>query len=192
MNITNWDQAYQENFTPWDKGQPSPPLVEWLARNKLEGRVLVPGCGVGHDVAHLVALGIDAYGLDIAPTAVARAKERYPQLAERLMLADLFECRGEFDAIVEHTCLCALPPEWRQRYRDAVAKLLKPGALLIGTWFVNPEMDPGESGPPFGISPEELTALFAEQFEVVESYTPEAAYPGREGRELLRVLRLSV
>jgi hypothetical protein len=27
---------------------------------------------------------------------------------------------------------------------------------------------------------------------VVESYTPEAAYPGREGRELLRVLRLSV
>jgi hypothetical protein len=75
---------------------------------------------------------------------------------------------------------------------DAVAKLLKPGALLIGAWFVNPEMDPGESGPPFGISPEELDALFAEQFEVVESYTPEAAYPGREGRELLRVLRLSV
>jgi SAM-dependent methyltransferase len=191
MNITNWDQAYQENFTPWDKGQPSPPLVEWLTRNKVSGRVLVPGCGVGHDVAHLVSLGIDAHGLDIAPTAVARAKEHYPQLVERFVLADLFEHRGEFDAIIEHTCLCALPPEWRGKYRDAVAKLLKPGGLLIGTWFVNPEMDPGESGPPFGISPEELAALFADQFEVVESYTPEAAYPGREGRELLRVLRLT-
>jgi len=56
---------------------------------------------------------------------------------------------------------------------------------------VNPEMDPGETGPPFGILPEELAALFAEKFEAVESYTPAAAYPGREGRELLRVLRLT-
>jgi SAM-dependent methyltransferase len=78
MNITNWDQAYQENFTPWDKGEASPPLVEWLARNKVSGRVLVPGCGVGHDVAHLVSLGIDAHGLDIAPTAIERAKGTLP------------------------------------------------------------------------------------------------------------------
>lgn len=190
MNITNWDQAYQENFTPWDKGMPSPPLVEWFARNKITGRVLVPGCGVGHDVAHLVSLGIDATGLDIAPTAIERAKERYPQLAERFVLGDLFELRDSFDAIVEHTCLCALPPEWRVRYRDAVASLLKPGGLLIGIWFVNPEMDPGETGPPHGISPEELTTLFVPRFDIIESHTPQAAYPGREGRELLRVMKL--
>jgi SAM-dependent methyltransferase len=190
VNITNWDQAYQENFTPWDKGQPSPPLTEWFARNKISGRVLVPGCGVGHDVAHLVSLGIDAIGLDIAPTAVARAKERHPQIVERFVCADLFEFSGPFDAIVEHTCLCALPPEWRVRYRDAAVKLLKPGGLLIGIWFVNPEMDPGESGPPFGISSDELSALFAPNFDMIESYTPETAYPGREGRELLRVMQL--
>lgn len=190
MNITNWDQAYQENFTPWDKGQPSPPLVDWFSRNKISGRVLVPGCGVGHDVAHLVSLGIDAIGLDIAPTAIERAKARYPQMAERFVLGDLFELKGQFDAVVEHTCLCALPPEWRVRYRDAVASLLKPGGLLIGIWFVNPEMDPGETGPPFGIAPEELGALFASRFDIVESHTPKTAYPGREGRELLRVMKL--
>ncbi|MDZ4402952.1 methyltransferase domain-containing protein [Prosthecobacter sp.] len=191
MNITNWDQAYQENFTPWDKGLPSPPLVEWLVRNKLTGRVLVPGCGVGHDVAHLVSLGIDAHGLDIAPTAIAQAKERYPQMAERFVCGDLFEFSGQFDAIVEHTCLCALPPEWRGRYRDAAVSLLKPGGRLIGVFFINPEMDPGETGPPFGISLDELTALFAQRFEIIESHVPETAYPGREGRECLRVLRLT-
>jgi SAM-dependent methyltransferase len=198
MNITDWDQAYQENFTPWDKGlpgtraRPSPPLVEWFAKNKLSGRVLVPGCGVGHDVAHLVSLGIDAIGLDIAPTAIARAKQCYPQLADRFVLGDLFELSGPFDAIVEHTCLCALPPEWRTRYRDAVASLLKPGGLFLGVFFINPEMDPGETGPPFGISMDELTALFADRFEVIETYVPTAAYPGREGRECVRVLRLTV
>lgn len=189
MNVTNWDQAYQESFTPWDKGMPSPPLVEWLARNKLTGRVLVPGCGVGHDVAHLISLGIDAHGLDIAPTAVARAKAAYPQHAERFVCGDLFEYRGEFDAVVEHTCLCALPPEWRTRYRDAVVSLLKPGGLLVGVFYLNPEMDPGETGPPFGIAMDELTTLFADSFEEVESYVPAAAYPGREGRECVRVLR---
>jgi SAM-dependent methyltransferase len=191
VNVTNWDQAYQENFTPWDKGQPAPPLVAWLASNKLSGRVLVPGCGVGHDVAYLVSLGIDAYGLDIAPTAVARAKERYPHLAERFVCADLFTFHGQYDAIVEHTCLCALPPEWRKQYRDAVASLLKPGGRLVGVFFINPEMDPGETGPPFGIAIDELTALFADSFQVLESHVPAAAYPGREGRECLRVLQLT-
>jgi len=190
VNITDWNQAYQENFTPWDKGLPAPPLVEWLASHTLSGRVLAPGCGLGHDVAYLVSLGIDAYGLDIAPAAVSRAKKHYPQLAERFVCADLFEFRGQYDAIVEHTCLCALPPEWRTKYRDAVASLLKPGGLLVAVFFINPEMDPGETGPPFGISPDELTALFAERFQVVESHVPAAAYPGREGREFLRVQRL--
>jgi SAM-dependent methyltransferase len=191
VNVTNWNQAYQENFTPWDKGLPSPPLVEWLASNTLSGQVLVPGCGVGHDVAHLVSLGIDAYGLDIAPAAVARAKEHYPQLAERFVCADLFEFRGQYDAIVEHTCLCALPPEWRTKYRDAVASLLKPDGLLVGVFYINPEMDPGETGPPFGISMDELTSLFAERFQVKESHAPTVAYPGRAGRECLRVLELT-
>jgi len=189
VTITDWDQAYQENFTPWDKGAPSPPLVEWIARNKLSGPMLVPGCGVGHDVAHLNSHGIDATGLDLSPTAIARAKACYPQHAEKFVEADLFEYKGQFDAVVEHTCLCALPPEWRVKYRDAVVRLLKPEGLLIGIWFVNPDMDPGESGPPFGILPGELDALFTSHFEVLESLTPTAAYPGREGRELLRVLR---
>jgi SAM-dependent methyltransferase len=187
VNITNWDQAYQENFTPWDKGQPSPALVEFFERHELTGRVLVPGCGVGHDVAFLVLRGIDAHGLDIAPTAIERAKARYPELAERFVLGDLFELKGEFDAVVEHTCLCALPPEWREKYREAVASLLKPGGKLIGVFFINPEMDPGESGPPFGISEAELKALMAPRFELIESYVPEAAYTGREGREMVGV-----
>lgn len=187
MNITNWDQAYQDNFTPWDRGEPSPALVDFFERHEITGRVLVPGCGVGHDVAYLVSRGLDAVGLDIAPTAIERAKARYPELAERFVLGDLFELKDPFDAVVEHTCLCALPPEWREKYREAVAGLLKPGGRLIGVFFINPEMDEGETGPPFGISEADLKALMAPRFELVESYVPASAYPGREGREMIGV-----
>ena len=46
-----WDELYQAKETPWEKGAPAPPLLEWLRmRGPLEGEVLVPGCGHGHDV----------------------------------------------------------------------------------------------------------------------------------------------
>jgi len=38
---------------------------------------------------------------------------------------------------------------------------------------------------------DELTALFAERFQVLESQVPGTAYPGREGRECLCVMRLT-
>lgn len=107
------------------------------------------------------------------------------------MLGDLFELKDQFDAVVEHTCLCALPPEWREKYREAVVGLLKPGGRLIGVFFINPEMDEGETGPPFGISEAELKALLAPRFEFVESYVPHTAYPGRQGREMVGVFKLT-
>ncbi len=36
---------------------------------------------------------------------------------------------------------------------------------------------------------EALTALFAEGYEILEDYVPDVAFPGREGRERVRVLR---
>lgn len=193
-SMTNWEQCYLDGQTPWDKGTGSPPLAEWVRGSRPAGRALVPGCGAGHDVAMLVQEGVDAVGLDIAPSAVERARAAYPALASRFVLGDLFatpqDWRGSFDLVAEHTCLCALPPSLRIEYEKAVHELLRPGGLLAGIWFIHPEMDPGESGPPFGISVEELGELFpAKRWEVVEDRVPESGYEGRVGRERLRVLR---
>ena len=46
--------------------------------------------------------------------------------------AGLFaELAGKFDAVVEHTCLCALNPVDRKAYVQSVRKLLKPGVFGI-------------------------------------------------------------
>lgn len=192
--MTDWESCYLEGATPWDKGIASPPLTEWVTKNSPTGRALVPGCGIGHDVAMLAAKGVNAHGLDLAPTAIRRAQVAYPALQQRFHLGDLLkwhetEASG-YDLIFEHTCLCALPPAMRTSYADAVLKLLKPGGKLVGIWFINPEMDPGEEGPPFGISTRELDILFpAACWQVEEDYIPGIAYEGRLGREQLRVMR---
>lgn len=189
----NWDEAYQKGEIYWDKGTPSLPLRQYLERHPTKGRALVPGCGHGHEVALAVELGLDAVGLDIAPTAITEARALYPQLAERLVVADLFnpppEMRGAFDVVLEHTCMSGLPPPLRANYRRGIDLTLRPGGLLIGVWFINPDLDPGHAGPPFPFSVPDLTALFTDGYEIVDDCVPNVAFPGREGRERLRVLR---
>ena len=193
MRPMDWDEMYQKGDIPWDKRSPSPAMQQYLERHAISGRALVPGCGRGHEVALAVGHGLDAIGLDIAPTAVAAARAMYPHLSERFVTGDLFrppaDMLGAFDLVLEHTCMSALAPAMRAGYRRGVDLVLRPGGLLIGVWFINPALDPGEEGPPFPLSVAALTALFSEDYEIVGDYVPDVAFGGREGRERVRVLR---
>jgi hypothetical protein len=193
MTLINWDEKYQRGEVFWDKGAPAPAMKQYLERHPVRGRALVPGCGRGHEVALAVEQGLDATGLDIAPTAVAEARAQYPQLADRFVTGSLFEpppeMRGAYDVVLEHTCMSALPPALRANYRHGIDLTLRRGGLLIGVRFINPDLDPGNEGPPFPFSVADLTALFADGYEIVDDYVPEVAFAGRDGRERVRVLR---
>ena len=197
----DWDALYLDNHTPWDKGAPAPPLLEWLGANaaRIGGEVLVPGCGLGHDVRALSTLdGIDSVvGLDISPTALELARAHSAASKARYCLGDLFdlaaEHRDRYDWIWEHTCFCAINPERRRDYADAAYSALRPGGNLLGVFYLDPydeEHRPG-GGPPHGCSLEELSDLFETggRFRIEESQVPASAYPGREGRERLIRLR---
>ena len=189
----NWEEIYQKGEVFWNKGEASPPMKQYLERHPVRGRALVPGCGHGHEVALAVEHGLDAIGLDIAPTGVAEARALYPKLADRFVVGDLFnppaELRGAFDVVLEHTCLSGLHPSLRADYRRGIDLTLKRGGLLIGVWFIEPDLDPGDEGPPFPFSVPDLTALFAQDYEVVEDYVPDVSFPTRVKQERIRVLR---
>lgn len=196
----SWDDLYREGHTPWDKGEASPPLAEWLGTHPgaMRGRILVPGCGTGHDV-RLIAAEAEAtapVGLDLSPRAIARAAT-FPRAAgESYLVGDLFtlpaEHREVYDWIWEHTCFCAIDPDRRKEYADAVHAALKPDGRLLGVFYLDPYDDdhPPGGGPPHGCSHQELESLFIQSglFTLEESYVPNLAYSGREGLE--RVLHL--
>ena len=97
------------------------------------------------------------------------------------MPADL---RGGFDLVWEHTCLCALDPAARSEYIAGVRSALKPEGTVAGVFYMDPDLDPGETGPPFGITVVELVRLWESGgFKVLEHWVPDVAYKGREGRE---------
>lgn len=51
MARIDWDEKYQKGEAFWDKGAPAPAMKQYLARQTVRGRALVPGCGRGHEEA---------------------------------------------------------------------------------------------------------------------------------------------
>jgi thiopurine S-methyltransferase len=162
-----WDQRYREGRDGWELGAPAPPLAAFLRddprRPRPPGRVLVPGCGRGHEAALLAELGFAALGLDLSGEALREARRRHgpdrPEL--RWHQADLLDpealraaglADGSLQGVVEHTCFCALEPSRRPDYLRAVTQLLAPGSWLLGLFWCHDQ--PG--GPPFGSHPGEL------------------------------------
>jgi len=196
--MTDWEARYQAADMPWEKGTAAPPLLELLAKSNpgIWGNeaVLVPGCGLGHDVRALASGGRLVLGLDLSPTAIALAQAQPAVGREIYQLGNFLDAAWHSDmkvsSIWEHTCFCAIDPGQRPAYAAAAARILPQGAILAGVFFLNP-FDPGEdrSGPPFGATLAEIVNLFSPWFEQVDGWVPQQAYPGREDREWIGIFR---
>jgi SAM-dependent methyltransferase len=182
----DWEQRWREGDAPWDHGEASPPLVEFLDnRAPPRGEVLVPGCGSGHDVRALAGRGFSVTGLDISPSAIDVARQ-FPASGDvSYLVGDWLQVpaqlRGRFDWVVEHTCFCAIDPQRRSDYVESLCAVLKRGGSFLAIFYMQPEAD---SGPPYPVSREELDRLFSENFKLIEAWEPEVGYQSRLGREL--------
>ena len=189
----DWEARYREGDTPWDEGKASPALAEFLSRHPIQGEVLVPGSGTGHDVRALASQGATATGLDLSVTAISLARSFPLTGNERYEEGDLFQLHrswhGRFDWVVEHTCFCAIPPRLRSDYVKSISSALKPGGFYLGIFYMNP---PAAEGPPHGVSRDEISALFDSSLDLLEEWTPQENFKGREGRELCQLRRLGL
>jgi SAM-dependent methyltransferase len=190
-----WQRRYEENDAPWDKGVPAPALTAYLREQPIAGRILVPGCGRGHEVRALAAQANAAVvGLDLAETAISQAKALVSTstvpVAASFIVGDFFRLppgwANSFDWLVEHTCFCAIDPRQRRDYVVAAAGALRNEGKIFGIFYLDPEVD---AGPPFAVSREELSTLFDSQFTLLEEWAPREAFPGREGREWVRIMQ---
>lgn len=97
-----WNGIYVGPEQPWDLGEVTPVLPSVLPQLKLsKSRVLVLGCGSGHDAAYLARQGHSVTAVDFSEEALQRARGLYGSV-EGLQ----FVARDAF----------ALPEEWTGRF----------------------------------------------------------------------------
>src|SRR5580692_5733708 len=119
---TDWEARYQSGDIPWEKGEASPGLVDFLATHPQlpRGRVLVPGCGTGHDVRAWAKAGFSVTGCDLAPSAILLGRERTAAagLTAEFIQGDFLRDPPPhlFDWVFEHTLYCAIDPHDRPAY----------------------------------------------------------------------------
>jgi len=121
---------------PWADLVANPCLVGWLQKNTAPGkRAIVVGCGLGDDVDFLARAGFSVTGFDIAQTAIAMSRKRFPAIADRFQVADLFALppgwQQGFDLVFECNTIQALTGELRLRALNAIAALVAPGGVVL-------------------------------------------------------------
>ena len=212
MSRDYWESRYQTGDMRWEKGGPSPGLVDFLAAHpELRGgdalvaaapgsgqkmgasatmvslptpTVCVPGCGTGHDVREFARAGFDASGFDIAPSAIrlSQAKTMAAGLKARFQLADFLH--DEPPQKFDWLFEHTLFCAIQPQERDDYVRAVLKWLKPDGQYLAVNYLIPDEDGPPFGTTRDELWRRFSPEFGLAGELVPRS-YPNRTGQELL-------
>jgi SAM-dependent methyltransferase len=171
-----WEPSYKAD-TPalWDIGRPQPVFVRLADEGRLTGRLLDAGCGTGENALLAASRGADVTGIDIAPTAVARARAKASErgLPVRFEVADVFDLGHlslTVDTVIDSGLFHIFRDDDRTLYVASLATVLRPaGACYL---MCLSDRQPGTWGPR-RIRAEELRAAFSDGW-TVESITADS------------------
>ena len=170
---TSWDAAYTaEAPPPRDIGRPQPAMVRLAEAGLLAGRVLDVGCGTGEHALLAASHGAEAVGVDLSPTAIARARAKATQrgLDVRFEVGDALDLGHlglDYDVIVDSGVYHVFSDEDRPRYVASLGAVLRSGGTVYLMCFS--DRQPGDFGPR-RVRQDELRASFSDGW-TIESIT---------------------
>jgi SAM-dependent methyltransferase len=160
--IGAFEEMYQNCEDPWHQDELSPyanELVLWeIAKGKYK-TILDVGCGLGK-FTHQIwqATKANVIGVDVSPTAIQKAKARYPNVDYRVAdVCSLNFQQESFDLIVASELLWYILPRLQQFFDGVLSVLRQDGEFIIIQQFYLP----GEQkyGCEIMQSPEDLIRL---------------------------------
>jgi thiopurine S-methyltransferase len=185
MEPAFWHARWQENRIGFHLPEANPLLIRyWPVMQVAPGsNVLAPLCGKSLDMLWLLDQGYRVTGVEISRIAVEAFFEenrlepvivqtegftRYRCDELVILCGDFFalqrQTTGCITAVYDRASLIALPPAMRTVYAAHLASLLDASTpcLLITLDYDQQQMN----GPPFAVSAEEITALYAGSFGI--------------------------
>jgi SAM-dependent methyltransferase len=146
-----WDESYTgDSPAPWDIGRPQPAFVRLADDGLLAGRLLDSGCGTGENALLAASRGADVTGIDVAPTAITRARAKAAErgLEVRFEVADALELSRlslSVDTVIDSGVFHVFGDDDRARYVTSLAAVLRSGGSCYLMCFS--DRQPGDWGP---------------------------------------------
>ncbi len=186
MQQSFWQERWESGVIPFHEGVVNQMLDHWFESLKLEAgaQVFVPLCGKTMDMYWLAQQQCKVLGVEFCEIAARDffteqqlAVERHPgERFETFISADIEILRGDFfnlnqtdlagvSAVYDRASLVALPESDRNRYAQHLRTHLPAGVAML---LISFEYDTARmSGPPFSVSEQEVTDLYASHFEIL-------------------------
>jgi SAM-dependent methyltransferase len=163
----SFDEVYAGS-PPWDIGRPQPAFQALADAGELRGRVLDVGCGTGEHALLAAGLGLEATGVDSAPTAIglAERKARDRGLSARFLVHDALDLGSlgeQFDTLLDSGLFHVFDDDDRPRYADSLRAVTPPGGRYFLLCFS--DQQPGTFGPR-RVTQGEIRASFGEGWRV--------------------------
>lgn len=144
--------------------------------------MLIPGCGLGHEIDAFLQFGWEVTAIDFSEAAVDQTRQRLKERADIVRCGNFFTeplpAHG-FDLVYERTFLCAVPKKMWPDYARRMGELLRPGGLLSGLFLYGHEPDP----PPQPLEEGEAEDLFRGRFVLQRDERVSDSPPLFMGRE---------
>jgi len=168
QQIHDFEASYEGSTPPWDIGRPQAALARLMEAGEIRGRVLDVGCGTGEHALMAVAGGLEALGIDAAPSAIrlARAKAARRSLQARFEVWDALDLPrlGErFDTVLDCGLFHVFDDDARTRFVAALGAVVVPGGHYFMLCFS--DRQPGDWGPR-RVRQDEVRRAFADGWRV--------------------------
>lgn len=115
-------------------------LFAELVRDSGGGDVADIGCGPGYVTRHLHDLGVDAFGIDLAPEMVTLARRDHPDLRFEVgTMTDLDSVDGSLAGVVAFWSVIHVPDQSVPGVFAEFDRVIRPGGLLLVGFHVGDE-----------------------------------------------------
>jgi SAM-dependent methyltransferase len=180
--ISHVGNAYSQRATEYievlgsvDAMHPSDRQLISTWGDQLRGAAIDAGCGPGHWTAFLAKRGVDVRGVDLVPAFIDHARHNYPDVRFVTGGIDALDASdASLGGVLAWYSLIHHAPDAMGSALDEIARVLRPGGLLLVGFFDGVAVEPFEYAVvtayrwPVGSMAERLRAS---GFEIVETHT---------------------
>lgn len=105
-----------------------------------DGPVADVGCGPGHVTAHLHAMGLDTFGIDLSPGMISAAQQGNPGLRFEVgTMTELDLPDGSLGGVLSMYSIIHIPAEFLSGVFAEFHRVLAPGGLVLAAFLVGDE-----------------------------------------------------